>query len=142
MAKRKRRTKAEMAALQEVTNKNGKIREKIEKGEISDAELILSAIPKVKEKEYVYLDKEVPVIKELRILKDNQGTEMSVTEIVKAELDTISLWEYKNIPINEFSVKDLPKLGKDGWKYAFDLSPTVTTSVKVTTLIFQRPAFK
>lgn len=137
--KRKRRTKAEMQAAREAQKENGKVKEKFENGELSDRELLLSSLPKQKEKEVVYVDKEVPVIKEVRILKDKQGTEMSVTDIIKQEIDKVRIWEYMNIPINEFSVKDLPKLGKEGWKFAFDISPEISHAVKVTTLVFQRP---
>lgn len=139
MGTRKRRTKAEMAAVQEAQEHNEKVKEKVENGEISDKELILSALPKQKEKEFVYIDKEVPIIKEVRILKDKQGTELSVTEIVKQELDLVNVWEYKNVPVNEINMAELKRLGKEGWKFAFDLTPAITTSVKVTTLIFQRP---
>jgi len=136
---RKRRTKAEMQAAKEAQETNGKVKEKFENGELSDKELLLSSLPKQKEKEFVYVDREVPVIKEVRILKDNQGTELSITDIVRQELNLVNCWEYMNIPLNEFSIKELTRLGKEGWKFAFDLTPDITTSVKVTTLIFQRP---
>jgi hypothetical protein len=142
VGKRKRRTKAEMAALKEAQETNGKVVEKVENGEIDTKDLIFAALPKEKNKEYVYIDKEVPVIKELRILKDKQGTELSVTEIIKQELDLVNAWEYKNVPINEINLPELKRLGKEGWKFAFDLSPDVTTAVKIITLIFQRPVYK
>lgn len=138
MGKRKRRTKAEMESVEIEKKKSDKISEKIEKGELTDKEIILDALPKQKEKEYIYIDKPVEVIKEVRILKEREGTEMSITDIVKKELDHVNIWEYKNVPINEFSIKDLTTLGKEGWKYAFDISPSVSNSVKITTLIFQR----
>lgn len=128
-----------MQAVKEAQETNEKVKEKFENGELSDKELLLSSLPKQKEKEYVYVDREVPVIKEVRILKDNQGTELSITDIVKQELNLVHCWEYMNIPLNEFSIKDLTRLGKEGWKFAFDLTPDVVPSVKVTTLIFQRP---
>ena len=101
--------------------------------------MLISSLPPQREKEFVYINKEVPVVKEVRIIKDKQGTELSVTDIVRQELDLVSIWEYKQIPINEFSVKDLSHLGKDGWKFAFELSPAISQAIKVTTLVFQRP---
>lgn len=128
-----------MQAAREAQETNGKVKEKFENGEISDKDLLLSSLPKQKEKEFVYVDREVPVIKEVRILKDKQGTELSVTDIVRQELDLVNCWEFMNIPLNEFSIKELTRLGKEGWKFAFDLTPDVTSAVKVTTLVFQRP---
>lgn len=129
-----------MQAAREAQEKNRKIKEKVEKGQLSAKELLDSSLPKQVHKEIIYVDKEVPVIQEVRILKDTQGTEMSVTDIIRQEIDKVRIWEYKQIPINEFSVKDLAKLGKEGWKFAFDLTPEITHSVKVTTLVFQRPS--
>jgi len=139
MSKRKRRTRAEMQEARENTENNIKLKDKVEKGVIDTEELLLSSLPKLKEKEFVYVDRPVQVIKEVRILKDKQGTELSVTDIIKQELDLVQLWEYKQIPVNEFSVKDLSNLGKDGWKFAFELSPGISPAIKVMTLIFQRP---
>lgn len=138
MTKRKRRTRAEMQEVREAVEHNNKIKDKVEKGVIDTEELLLSSLPKLKEKEFVYVDRPVQVIKEVRILKDKQGTELSVTDIIKQELDLVQLWEYKQIPVNEFSVKDLSNLGKDGWKFAFELSPGVSPAFKVMTLVFQR----
>ena len=138
MAKRKRRTRAEMQVARDAEKTNKKVKEKLENGELSDKQLLISALPKEVKKEYVYIDKEVPVIKEVRIINENQGTEKSVTEIIREEVGKVRCWEYKMIPMNQFSVKELHKLGKDGWKYAFDLNPQLTTSVKITTFVFQR----
>ena len=128
-----------MQEAREAAEQNGKLKEKVESGDVDAKELLKSSLPAQKEKEFIYIDREVPVIKEVRILKDKQGTELSITEIIKQELDIVSAWEYKHIPINEFSIKDLPHLGKDGWKFAFELSPAISQAIKVTTLIFQRP---
>lgn len=131
-----------MAAAREAQETNGKVKEKFENGEINDKELLMSALPKQKEKEYVYVDREVPVIKEVRVLKDKQGTELSITEIVRQELDLVKSWEYMDVPINQMSVGKLKELGKNGWKFAFDVSPDVSSAYKVTTFIFQRPIIK
>ena len=139
MTKRKRRTRAEMQEAREAAEQNGKLKEKVENGIVDTKQLLLSSLPPQKEKEFVYVNKEVPVVKEVRILKDKQGTELSVTDIVKQELDLVKAWEYKTIPVNEFSVSDLGKLGKDGWKFAFEINPSISHSIKVMTLIFQRP---
>ena len=139
MAKRKRRTQAEMAKARDLETKNGKLREKVKNGELDDRALLMENLPKEEKTKIVYVKEPYPVIQEVRVLTDAQGTKKTVTEIVREEVGKVKIWEYKSIPINTFSVKDLPKLGKEGWKYAFDLSPEITHSVKVTTLIFQRP---
>jgi hypothetical protein len=136
--KRKRRTRAEMQAAKDAQKTNGKVKEKLENGELSDKQLLIAGLPKEVKKEYVYVDKEVPVIKEVRIINENQGTEKSVSEIVREEVGKVKSWEYKMIPMNQFNIKELHKLGKAGWQYVFDLDPQVTSSVKVTTFVFQR----
>jgi len=128
-----------MQALRDAQDKNGKIKEKVENGELSDKDLLLSSLPKQKEKEIVYIPEPYPVVKEVRILKDNQGTELSVTDIIKHELDLVRVWEYMNVPISEMSVGKLRDLGNLGWKFAFDIGPITSNSYKTTTFVFQRP---
>lgn len=138
MAKRKRRTRAEMQVMRDAEKTNEKVKEKLENGELSDKQLLTAGLPKEIKKEYVYIDKEVPVVKEVRIINENQGTEKSISEIVREEVGKVKAWEYKMIPMNKFNVKELHKLGKEGWKYAFDLDPILTSSVTITTFVFQR----
>ena len=128
-----------MQAAREAQEKNGKIREKVENGELSDRDLLLSSLPKQKEKEIVYVPEPYPVVKEVRILKDKQGTEMSVTDIIKQELDLVRAWEFMNVPISEMSVGKLRDLGNIGWKFAFDIGPEMSHAYKTTTFVFQRP---
>ncbi len=127
-----------MQAARDDAKETGKVKEKLENGELSKKDLLTAALPKEIKKEYVYIDKEVQVIKEVRIINENQGTEKSVSEIVREEVGKVKSWEYKMIPMDKFSVKELHKLGKAGWKYVFDLDPTITTAVKLTTFVFQR----
>lgn len=128
-----------MQAVKTAQDKTGKLKEKIENGELSDKELLLSSLPKQKDKEIVYVKEPYPVVQEVRILKDKQGTELSVSDIVKHELDLVKSWEYMNIPINEMNVAKLRDLGNLGWKFAFDIGPEVSSSYKTTTFVFQRP---
>lgn len=127
-----------MAKVREAAKKSGQLMEKIKNGEIDDKALLMESLPREIKTKIVYVKEPYEVIKEVRIITDAQGTEKTVTEIILEEIGKVKVWEYKNIPINEFSVKDLKKLGQDGWRYAFDLTPAVTHSVKVTTLVFQR----
>lgn len=136
--KRKRRSRAEMQVARDAQKTNGQISEKYKTGQISAKELLTASLPKIEKTKVVYIDKEIPIIKEVRIINDAQGTEKSVTEIIREEIGKIKIWEYKMIPVNEFCVKDLKKLGKEGWRYAFDISPEVSHAFKVTTLFFQR----
>lgn len=138
MKKRKRRTKAELAEIK----KQKTIKEKVKEGEIDEKELLLSALPKQKEKEFVYIDKPVPVIKEVRILKDTEGTELTIPQIIRQELDVVDVWEYLTIPINQINTNKLKELGDNGWKFAFDISPEEVPACKITKLIFQRPKIK
>jgi len=133
--KRKRRTKAEI----EAQKGQEKLKEKIKKGEIDQKELLLSSLPKQQEKEIIYIDKPMPVIKEVRIVKDNQNTEMTVTEIIKQELDIVDIWEFLEVPINQINTAKLKELGNKGWKFAFDISPDISPTCKETKLIFQKP---
>lgn len=127
-----------MQVARDAKETNEKVIEKLENGQLSKQELLSSSLPKIVKTKVVYVDKEIPVIKEIRIIKDNQGTEKSVTEIVREEVGKVKIWEYKMIPINEFCVKDLKALGKAGWRYAFDISPEVSHAFKITNLVFQR----
>lgn len=138
MKKRKRRTKAELEEIK----KQKTIKEKVKEGEIDEKELLLSALPKQKEKEFVYIDKPVPVIKEVRILKDTEGTELTISQIIRQELDIVDAWEYLTIPINQIDTNKLKELGNNGWKFAFDISPEEVPVCKITKLIFQRPRIK
>ncbi len=127
-----------MQVARDAQKTNGQISEKFKTGQISAKELLTASLPKIEKTKVVYIDKEIPIIKEVRIINDAQGTEKSVTEIIREEIGKIKIWEYKMIPVNEFCVKDLNKLGKEGWRYAFDISPEVSHAFKVTTLFFQR----
>lgn len=127
-----------MQVARDAQKTNGQISEKYKTGQISAKELLTASLPKIEKTKVVYIDKEIPIIKEVRIINDAQGTEKSVTEIIREEIGKIKIWEYKMIPVNEFCVKDLKKLGKEGWRYAFDISPEVSHAFKVTTLFFQR----
>lgn len=123
--------------LDKQVDKTQIIKDKLSKGEITAKELILDALPKDKEKEFVYIDKEVPVIKEVRVIKDGKDTD--VTEIIKKELDLVDVWEYKQIPISEMSLSKLQEFGKDGWKFIFSLSPDEVHGAKTTQFYFQKP---
>jgi len=131
-----------MQAARDAQQQNGKITEKVKNGQLSEKDLLLAALPKEKEKEIVYVKDPYPVIQEVRILKDKQGTEMSVTEIVQQELGLVKAWEYMNVTITDMNVKKLRDLGKLGWRFAFDIGPEVSQAYKVTTFVFQRPVTK
>jgi len=118
----------------EVTKKNGdKTWEKV------DHEY--RTIYKYKEHEKI-VEKEVPVVKEVRILNGTKKTDRSVSEIMNEELNKCS-WEWKNIKMDgNFSVKMLDELGKKGWKFAFITEWSLIDSSKKNkpnTISFQRP---
>jgi hypothetical protein len=136
--KRKRRTQAEMAKVRETAEKSGQLMEKIKNGEIDDKALLMESLPREIKTKIVYVKEPYQVIKEVRIINENQGTDKSVSEIVREEVGKVNAWEYKMIAMNQFGIKEMHKLGKEGWHYAFDLDPTITTAVKVTTFVFQR----
>jgi len=127
-----------MQAAKDSEKTNGKLATKLENGDINKKELLMAGLPLEKPKEYVYIDKDVPVVKEVRIINEKQGTNKTVSEIVREEVGKVKAWEYKHIPISQFSVKELDKMGKEGWRYAFDLSPQLTSAVKTLTFVFQR----
>lgn len=127
-----------MQAAREAQEKNGKLAEKVKNGEISAKELLGASLPKQVQKEVVYVDVEVPVIKEVRVINSTEGTDLTVEEIIRKELDLVRVWEFQNIPITEMSVEKLRALGKAGWKFAFEVGPEISTAYKVTTFVFQR----
>jgi len=137
--RRKRRTKAEMEAAKEYENNSKEKTEEVENVEEKKKIFLKDDLPKPIKKEYVELKVPYPVIQEVRVLTNTQGTEKTIVEIVREELDKVKIWEFKTIPLSGFSVKNLDPLGKDGWKFVFDLSPDICPSVKENTLVFQRP---
>ncbi|MBC8437079.1 hypothetical protein H8D85_02010 [bacterium] len=68
---------------------------------------------KVKEK---IVEKEVPVIKEVRILNGTKDTNTTVQEFLNKELGKC-IWEWKELKMDEnFRSTDMTSLGKQGWK--------------------------
>ena len=43
----------------------------------------------------------------------------AIREMIREELDQYDLWEWMEIPVLDFKLKDLNALGAKGWKFAF-----------------------
>jgi hypothetical protein len=121
----------------EITTKNGD-----KTWETVDHEY--KTIYKYKDHERV-IEKEVPVVKEVRILNGTKKTEKTVDEILSEELGKC-VWEWKTVKMdNKFRVGMLDELGKKGWKFAFITEWSLIDPSKKNkphTISFQRPIFK
>jgi len=94
---------------------------------------------RVKEK---IVEKEVPVVKEVRILNGTKKTEKTVQEILDRELQKCQ-WEWKEVKMDSsFRTSLLKDLGKKGWKMAYIMewrSLKPEWKGKPDTMFFQRP---
>jgi hypothetical protein len=150
-----RRSKAEMAAGMTVEDKRAGLTMDTFKASNKEAEKKpLSTSAKKATKEYAdtgiklifeerIVEKEIPVIKEVRILNSTEGTEKTVQEIMNLELRKCT-WEWMQLPIKDFTVAQLKKLGKEGWHMAFTHNPKdhIPSSTKGEQLCFQRPRYQ
>lgn len=132
MSKRVRRTKEEIAAGITVAQKKDMVEQALIKnrGAVKtaqpaaktstdheqydpDTKTVYKYKTKVVKEEVI---KEVPVIKEVRILNGTKGTEKTVQEILNKELDRC-VWEWKELKMDKnFTVKQMKDLGKQGWR--------------------------
>lgn len=91
---------------------------------------------KIEEKEV-----EVPVIKEVRILRGTDKTEKTVDQIIKEEFHKCT-WEWKELPLSKCKLTELKKLGKQGWKMTHIMEWKLlkdTWKNREDTVFFQRP---
>lgn len=86
--------------------------------------------------------KEVPVIKEVRILNGTEGTETTVQEFLNEQLQKCR-WEWKEIIMDgEFKSSIMTELGKEGWKMTHIMSWRIIKEDwknKPDSMFFQRP---
>tara|TARA_Y100000034_G_scaffold119927_1_gene162218 strand:+ start:1796 stop:2326 length:531 start_codon:yes stop_codon:yes gene_type:complete len=88
------------------------------------------------------VEKEVPVIKEVRILNGTKGSEKTVQELLNQELNKCT-WEWKELKMdNNFRATDMKELGKRGWKMTHIMEWRLLKEdwkKKPDTMFFQRP---
>ena len=91
------------------------------------------------EKEVV---KEVPVIKEVRILNGAKGSEKTVQELLDQELQNCR-WKWKELKMDgDFTSAKMKQLGKDGWKMTHIMEWRIIKPEwkdKPDTMYFQKP---
>ena len=77
------------------------------------------------------------VLRDTVLKNGTDGTEKTVQQIIKAELDKCA-WEWKQVDLdNKFRISQLNRLGKEGWRFAF-IHETASDS-KPNHICLQRP---
>jgi len=86
--------------------------------------------------------KEVPVIKEVRILNGTKGSDKTVQEFLNEELEKCR-WEWKELQMDKnFTSAQMKKLGNNGWKMAYIMEWRILKPEwkdKPDTMFFQKP---
>ena len=89
--------------------------------------------------------KEVPVIKEVRILNGTKDTQKTVEEFLNEQLQNCR-WEWKEVIMDgDFKSNTMKTLGKEGWKMTHIMSWRYLKDdwkTKPDSMFFQRPLHK
>ena len=107
-----------------------------------DAKIVYKYKTKYIEKE---IEKEIPIIKEIRILNGTEKTKKTVNELLQIEVDKC-IWDWKEVKLDkDFRSTMLSKLGNQGWRMAYIMEWKHLKSSwreKPDSLFFQRPRAK